>query len=76
MNKNDLIKLFDEIFLPIGFKRKGNYWLSNGDVLSKMINLQKSSNGNYFFINYGYILKTLPLDNEIMHVYNRFASSD
>jgi hypothetical protein len=74
MNKNDLIKLLDELFSPIGFKRKGNYWLANGNILSKMINLQKSSFGNHYFINYGYILKVLPLNNETMHIYNRVAA--
>ena len=51
MEKKDLIKLLDEIFVPLGFKRKGHNWVLNGDELSKLINLQKSNYSNAFYIN-------------------------
>ena len=76
MDKKDLSKLIDEIFIPFGFKRKGNYWTFNGEVLSKMINLQKSDFGNFFYVNYGYIIRKLELGNNTMHIYNRFGSID
>jgi hypothetical protein len=75
MKKKDIIKLLDEIFIPLGFKRKGNYWVSNSDVLCKMVNLQKSNYGNFFYINYGYIIKSIPLD-ERMHIYHRLAGTN
>jgi hypothetical protein len=75
MEKKDLIKLLDEIFLPLGFKRKGNNWIFNGDELTKMINLQKSNYSNAFYINYGFIIKRLELTTTT-HVENRLASAD
>jgi hypothetical protein len=75
MEKKDLTKLLDEVFIPLGFKRKGNNWVHNGDVLTKILNLQKSNYGNAFYINYGYIIKGLELTTK-MHVYMRLASND
>lgn len=75
MEKIDLIKLLDEIFVPLGFKRKGNNWVLNGDELSKLINLQKSNYSNAFYINYGYIIKGLELTTAT-HVEIRLASAD
>ena len=71
--KKDLIELLNEIFKPLGFKRKGNNWVQNGDRLVKVINLQKSNFGNYFYINYGFVIKSLKLTTQ-MHVDNRLAS--
>ena len=70
MEKNGLIKLLDEIFFPLGFKRKGNNWVFNGDELSKIVNLQKSNYSNAFYINYGYIIKSIELTTRT-HVENR-----
>ena len=75
MEKKDLIKLLDEIFVPLGFKRKGNNWVLNGNELSKLINLQKSNYSNAFYINYGYIIKGLELTTTT-HVENRLASTN
>jgi len=75
MGKQDLIKLLDELFTPIGFKRKGNNWVLNGHELSKLINLQKSNYSNSFYINYGYIIKGLELTTTL-HVSHRLASTD
>jgi len=75
MKKNDLIKLFDEIFGSLGFKREGNNWICKGEELIKIINLQKSNYSNTFYINYGYIIKGLELTTTT-HVENRLASTD
>jgi hypothetical protein len=76
MDKKDLVKFLDEIFLPLDFKRKGNNWVSNGKIINKIVNLQKSQYSNAYYINYGYILNNLPLDNFTYHVDNRLASKD
>jgi hypothetical protein len=76
MEKKELASILSEILVPIGFKKKGNYWVVNGDVITKMINLQKSNYSNAFYINYGYILNSIPLGNLMMHVYNRVTSLD
>ncbi|MEO8237465.1 MAG: DUF4304 domain-containing protein [Flavobacterium sp.] len=76
MKKKELESILSEMLVPIGFKKKGNYWVINGDVITKMINLQKSNYNNGFYINYGYILNSIPLSNLMMHVYNRVTSLD
>jgi hypothetical protein len=76
MEKKEVANIISEILSPIGFKKKGNYWLINGDVITKMVNLQKSEFENSFYINYGYIIKSIPLDNLMMHVFQRVGSLD
>ena len=75
MEKTLLIRLLSDIFIPIGFKRKGNNWVYNGEYLSKIINLQRSNYGNSFYINYGFIIKGLELTTTY-HVHDRLASVD
>jgi len=75
MEKKELASILSEVLVPIGFNKKGNYWVVNGDEITKIINLQKSQFSNRFYINYGYILKSIPLD-DMMHIYMRVASTD
>lgn len=74
MKKKELVTILNEMLSPLGFKKKGNYWLVNGNVITKMINLQKSNYGDVFYINYGYIIHAIPLGDLMMHVYNRMTS--
>lgn len=76
MERKDLIELMNEILCPLGFKHKGNNWLFNEAELSKIINLQKSCFGNYYYINYGFIIKAIKLDGLYMHIDNRLASKN
>ena len=76
MDKKDLINLISDTFCPVGFKHKGNYWMLREIELTKMINLQKSNFGNYFYINYGFILNKLDRDGLVAHVFERLASND
>lgn len=73
MEKKDLIKLLNEIFIPLNFRREGNNWVFNSNELIKIINLQKSNYSNAFYINYGYIIKGLELTTS-MHIEDRLAS--
>jgi hypothetical protein len=73
MDKKKLASILSEVLIPIGFKQKGNYWVSNGYEITKMVNLQKSQFNNSFYINYGYILKSIPLI-DMMHIHNRVTS--
>lgn len=75
MEKKNLVELLSEIFFPLGFKRKGNNWIYEGEELSKIVNLQKSYYSKSFYINYGYNIRNLELTT-FMHVGNRFASAD
>jgi len=74
MEKKELANVLSEVLIPIGFKKKGNYWVVNGNEVTKMVNLQKSQFGNCFYINYGYILHAIPLNGLMMHMYKRLAS--
>jgi hypothetical protein len=76
MEKKELASILSEILVPIGFKKKGNYWVVNGTEITKMVNLQKSQFSNSFYINYGYIINAIPLGNLMMHIYNRVTSLD
>ncbi|MEE1946445.1 DUF4304 domain-containing protein [Pedobacter sp. KR3-3] len=75
MEKRDLKKILDELLMPIAFKSKGNNWTFKGNELVKMVNLQKSQYSNSYYVNYGYILRSISFDGT-MHIYNRVASKD
>ena len=76
MGKKDLVIFLNELFTPLGFKKKGNNWVSNGKEVSRIINLQKSQFGNSFYINYGYILRSLQLEGWATHVEDRLGFID
>lgn len=76
MEKKELASILSEILVPIGFKKKGNYWVVNGTEITKMVNLQKSQFSNSFYINYGYILNAIPLNGLTMHVFGGLGSLD
>ena len=74
MEKSDLIKLLNEVFNNLGFKRKGNNWVVDSSELIKIVNLQKSNYGNLFYINYGFIIKDIELTTTKMHIQMRLGS--
>mgnify|MGYP001544711343 CR=1 FL=1 len=76
MEKKELASILSEVLVPIGFKKKGNYWVVNGAEITKMINLQKSQFSNSFYINYGYILNAIPLNGLTMHIFSGLGSLD
>jgi hypothetical protein len=76
MKKKDIVGLLNEALIPIHFKRKGNNWLDNHGEIVKIVNLQKSNFGNYFYVNYGFLLKNVPLNGLKDHIGFRLASID
>lgn len=76
MRKEDLIQLLNTIFIPFGYKRKGNNWILKDTEVTKIINLQKSDFGNQYYINYYYIINSLPLLGLYGHLSNRLSSTD
>lgn len=76
MTKKELANILSEIFIPIGFKKKGDYWTRYSEAVTKIVNLQKSKSGNNFYINYGYILNKIPLDGLTMHVFNGLGADN
>ena len=76
MEKKELVTFLHEIFISIGFKKKGNNWIINAEEINKIINLQKSQYSNAYYLNYGYIINSLPLDGFVNHIDNRLSSKD
>ena len=74
MEKKSLVRLIDEIFIPLGFKKRGYAWIYNEKDLSKTMELERSG-GNSFHINFGYIIKGLELTSN-HHVSNRLSGKD
>lgn len=74
MDRKELANVMSEVLLPFGFKRKGNYWVVNGSELNKVVNLQKSQFSNRFYINYWFILNSIPSDGLVQHVFYRLYS--
>jgi len=76
MEKKNIEKILNDLLAPLGFIKKSNNWILDSDELIKKVNLQKSSFGNVYYINYGFILKSIPLEYENMHVFYGLSSSD
>jgi Domain of unknown function (DUF4304) len=76
MEKKNLENIISEVFTPLGFEKKGNYWTLVNNEITKIINLQKSQFSNRFYINYGYIINSIPLNGLKMHIFSGFGSAD
>jgi len=74
MDNEELIKIINNIFFPLGFKQKSNIWTLENDYLIKNIYLQKSDYSNLYYINYGYIIKKVPLNDLKQHISYRVNS--
>lgn len=76
MEKKHLLAIIDALLLPLKFKRKGACWMLDNGCVEKHVDVQKSAFGNSFYINYGYILKSVPLDGLKWHLYHGLGSQD
>lgn len=63
--------LLDTILTPLDFKRKGNNWIKEVEEITKKVNLQRSQFSDDYYINYGYILHSIPLEGLLLHIYMR-----
>ena len=61
MEKIDLMKLIDDSLIPLGFKKKGNYWVLNSKKIVKIVELQRSQFSEAFYLNFGFNIASLPL---------------
>jgi len=71
MEKGDLVDILNETLKSIGFKRKGNYWIMNGEEIDKSVDLQRSRFSKTYYINYGFVIKSIPLNGLIRHTFAR-----
>ncbi|CUA80830.1 Domain of unknown function (DUF4304) [Anoxybacillus suryakundensis] len=76
MDKSEFVKYLDELFKAHSFKKKGTQWSFSNDEIIKIIKLSKSNYGNYYHIDYGFIIKNLELGRLVMHIYHRLSSLD
>lgn len=76
MERKELTNIIDEILKPLGFTKKGNYWRLEGEELFKIVNLQKSSYSNKYYINYGFDIKNLNYDSLSMHIFRGISTED
>jgi hypothetical protein len=74
MTKRDLTIFLDTFFTRNGLQKIKNDWLIESVDLIKIIKLQKSSFGNQYYLNYGYILKKIDLGKLEFHIFNRLGS--
>ncbi|MBL7762203.1 MAG: DUF4304 domain-containing protein, partial [Chitinophagaceae bacterium] len=70
----DVLGIIEEILAPINFRKKGNSWIKMRSELSNVVNLQKSKFGDRFYVNYGYIINSLPIEDSLMHIFNGLGS--
>ncbi len=68
MENKDLKEEISKVLFPLGFKRKGNNWIQETIQLYRIVNLQKSYYGNFYYINYGFTIKGLEKKDCFMHV--------
>jgi hypothetical protein len=73
MDKKGLLNIITEVLTPFGFKRKTNSWTVEANGIIKIVNLQKSAFSNSFYINYGFIVKAIPLTTR-MHIHKGVGS--
>lgn len=74
MEKKEFIQFLDDIFKSNGFKKKGNNWCLENEVLIKRINLQKSKYGDCYYLNYGVNFRNLDFQKVEMHIFHRLGS--
>jgi hypothetical protein len=68
MNKNELINKITELNTAHGFLKKSNKWICVKQEITKVIHLQKSSFGNKFYLNFGFILNEVDLHGAEEHI--------
>jgi len=76
MDKRKLTEIIDNCLQPIGFKRHRNRWVLDRNAITKIVDFQRSQYGERYYVNYGYIIKSLPLNNLKMHVFSGLGSID
>jgi hypothetical protein len=59
MNTKDLVKLFDDVLAPAGFRRRQSTWYKGNEDTITLVNLQKSQWGGQYYVNLGVYLRAL-----------------
>jgi Domain of unknown function (DUF4304) len=75
MKNEELKSKFDQALKPLGYKKKGSKWFSITDDLTRIIELQKSSYSNLYYVNYGVNLNRLNYEEVLLHVFGRHKNT-
>ena len=76
MNKKDFVDYLNGIFKKYGYiRKKSKFWVQETDDLIKIIHLQKSQFSNKYYLNFGFVLKNLDIQDTAMHIYNRLGDN-
>ena len=76
MSNKEFTGFINSILKLHGFSRKGNYWYSYSDEIAKVVNAQKSSFSNLYYLNYGFQIKVLQNEEPDLHYFTGLGSSD
>ncbi|MBB1646714.1 DUF4304 domain-containing protein [Sphingobacterium sp. UME9] len=76
MNKIKFKQAIDQILLPHKFVRNKNTWILKSPEVNKVISVYQSNYANTYYIDYGFIINNLELNDLNMHVFKRLGSSD
>jgi uncharacterized protein DUF4304 len=74
MNRNELEYFLDSIFNKCEFEKKHNKWYHETEELKKVIILQKSRFSNFYYLNYGFIIKNMEIEDSNIHIFSGFSS--
>lgn len=68
MDKDQFQQILEDTFCKIGFRcyRKTNFYYSNEDLII-VLNKQKGAYGDYYYINVGFMVKSIHEDKELKY---------
>jgi len=69
----DLIDLIHSELKPLSYKKKGRKWSIETEELMKDVSIQKSNFSKFYYVNYGFIIKELDLENAYHHYASRLG---
>ena len=76
MDKIKFKQAIDEILLPHKFVRNKNTWILKKPEINKVISVYQSNYSDTYYIDYGFIINKLELNDLKMHVLKRLGTSD
>lgn len=76
MKKTELSNYINNTFISKGYNKKSNNWIFRNDEITKIINIQKSKFNDSYYLNYGFTLNKIPLNNLNAHIFKRLNNTD
>ncbi|WP_293887900.1 MULTISPECIES: DUF4304 domain-containing protein [unclassified Sphingobacterium] len=76
MDKIKFKRAIDELLLPHKFVRNKNTWILKKPEINKVISVYQSNYSDTYYIDYGFIINKLEMNDLKMHVLKRLGTSD